>query len=86
MKDSYVFYKDKLNEEYRTVFDQIEMYVISQNIDENTVEDRLGELLDIFLSAGESGKDVHKITGNDLEHFCKTFCSDISCSEQSGSP
>lgn len=78
MKDSYVFYKDKLNKEYLAVFDQIEMYVLSQNVDENTSEERLGELLDIFLSAEESGKDVREITGNNLERFCKTFCSDFS--------
>ena len=27
MKDSYVFYKDKLQGEYKDVFDQVEMYV-----------------------------------------------------------
>lgn len=77
MKDSYVFYTDKLGKEYLDVFEQIEMYVQSQNVDDHTKEERMGELLDIFLSAEKMGKPVHKITGNDLEQFCETFCSDF---------
>ena len=77
MKDSYVFYKDQLNTEYKPVFDQIEMYVITQNIDESTMEERLGDLLDIFLSSQEAKKPVQKLVGQDLEQFCKTFCSDF---------
>ena len=77
MKDSYMFYTDKLGGEYKAVFERIEMYVQSRNIDEDMKEERLGELLDIFLSAAETGKPVRRITGNDLEQFCKTFCSDF---------
>lgn len=77
MKYSYIYYKDKLNNEYRNVFDQIEMYVMVLNIDESTREDRLGDLLDIFISAQNNGKPVQKITGNNLERFCHTFCADF---------
>lgn len=77
MKDSYVFYTDKLSGEYKEVFDQIEMYVNSQNADEIATEERLGELLDIFFSAEKSGKPVWQITGHNLERFCKAFCSDF---------
>lgn len=77
MKDSYVFYKDNLGKEYLEVFEQVEMYVLSQNVDEAATEERLGELLDIFLSAEKTGRSVSKITGNDIERFCKSFCSDF---------
>lgn len=77
MKDSYAFYTDKLNPEYKSVFDQVEMYVAMQNIDETTLEERLSDLLDIFLSAQEAGKPVQKIVGNNIEQFCKAFCSDF---------
>ena len=77
MKDSYVFYKDKLNAEYKPVFEQVEMYVSMQNIDEATHEERLGDLLDIFLSSQNAGKPVQKIVGSNIEYFCKTFCSDF---------
>ncbi len=77
MKDSYVFYKDKLQGEYKDVFDQVEMYVNCENVDEPTREDRLGSLLDMLLSAQESGRPVKKVVGNNIEDFCKMFCSDM---------
>ena len=77
MKDSYVFYKNKLDTEYKAVFEQVETYVLTQNIDDSTAEERLSELLDIFLSAQNARKPVQKIVGINLEVFCKTFCSDF---------
>lgn len=77
MKDSYLFYKDKLQGEYKTTFDQVEIYVNAQNIDELTCEDRLGSLLDMLLSAQEAGRPVQKVVGSSLEQFCKSFCSDM---------
>lgn len=55
MKDSYIFYKDKLGKEYLAVFEQVELYVLSRNVDESAIEERLGELLDIFLSTEAAG-------------------------------
>ncbi len=77
MKDSYIYYTDNLSGEYRETFEKIEMYVNSQNVDESAAEERLGELLDIFCSAQKTGKPVLRITGNSLEQFCRTFCSDF---------
>ncbi|MEE1218734.1 MAG: DUF1048 domain-containing protein [Ruminococcus sp.] len=77
MRDSYAFYTDKLTGEYRTVFDKIEMYIGTQTCDDITKEDKLSQLLDMFLSAQEEGKPVHKIVGGSVEEFCKTFCSDF---------
>lgn len=77
MKDSYGFYVDKLNSEYRQVFDQVELYIGTQGIDENTREENMGQLLDMFLTAQTAGKPVEKITGSNIEAFCKTFCSEF---------
>ena len=77
MKDSYVFYKDKLQGEYKNVFDQVEMYVNCENIDRITREDRLSSLLDMLLTAQESGRPVKKVVGNSIEDFCQMFCSDM---------
>ncbi len=77
MKDSYVFYKDKLGGEYASAFEKIEMYVLTQNFDEAAREERLSELLDIFLAAEAEGTPVDKITGGDIPLFCRTFCSDL---------
>lgn len=82
MKDSYVFYTDKLGGEYRKVFDQIELYVNTQQVDEPTKEERMNELLDIFLSAEEAGKPVERVVGNDIEAFCKAFCSEFDRSHR----
>lgn len=77
MKDSYIFYTDKLGKDYRRVFEQIEIYVLIQNIDDRTREERMNYLLDIFMSAEQAGKPPESVTGKNLEHFCKMFCSDL---------
>ncbi len=77
MKDSYVFYKDKLGGEYASAFEKIEMYVLTQNFDEAAREERLSELLDIFLAAKDEGRPIERITGGDIPRFCRTFCSDL---------
>ena len=77
MKDSYVFYKDRLRGEYLSSFEQVEMYVLTQSFDEAAYEERLSQLLDVFLTAQESGRPVEKITGGDIRQFCRTFCSDL---------
>lgn len=77
MKESYVFYKDRLSGSYLSVFEKIEMYVLTQGFDEAAYEERLSELLDIFLTAEADGQPVEKIVGNDIPQFCRTFCSDF---------
>lgn len=77
MKDSYVFYKDRLSGEYLSAFEAIEMYVRTQNFDEASNEERLSMLLDVFLTAQTTGRSVEKITGGDIPRFCRTFCADL---------
>ena len=78
IRESYTQYKVNLNDIYRPVFEQVETYVFAQNIDVKTREERMGELLDIFLNAQAEGKPVHSIVGNDIDRFCKNFCSDLT--------
>lgn len=78
MRDSYTLYQDKLEGEYRETFKQINLYFGTQKVDDDTQEEYMGDLLDIFLIAQEEGKPVEKITGKNLEHFCKSFCSDLT--------
>lgn len=63
MRDSYIFYTDKLQGEYRETFDRVNMYVGTQGIDDDTREEHMGQLLDMMLSAQESGKPVKKVVG-----------------------
>lgn len=78
MRDSYMLYTDKLEGEYKDVFKQIENYVMAERIDEDTQEEYMGELLDVFLIAQEEGRPAAKITGDDIGHFCKSFCADFT--------
>lgn len=77
MRESYMYYMDKLEGEYKKVFEQINMYVSTQFVDYTIQEERMSELLDMFLNAQASGKPVKKIVGNNVEEFCKVFCSDF---------
>lgn len=78
MAESYTNYKDQLSKEYQTAFERIEAYVFTCAVDENTREERLNELLDMFLTAQNEGRPVEKIVGKDIEKFSKLFCSSFS--------
>lgn len=78
MKESYTDYKDKLSGEYKNAFERIEAYVFTCIVDESTREERLNELLDMFLTAQNEGRAVEKIVGKDAEKFSKLFCSSFS--------
>ncbi len=77
MKDSYAYYKDRLEGEYYQTFDRIELYCVSQGMDDDSQERLLGELLDMFLTAQQAGRPVKRIVGGDLEAFCRQFCSGL---------
>lgn len=77
MKDSYAYYKDRLEGEYYQTFDRIELYCVSQGMDDSSQERLLGELLDMFLTAQQAGRPVKRIVGDDLEVFCRQFCSGL---------
>lgn len=78
MRDSYTLYEDKLVGNYKETFKQIDTYFGTEKVDEDTREEYMGELLDVFLLAQEEGRPVEKITGNNIESFCKTFCSNLT--------
>lgn len=77
MKDSYVFYTDKLRGAYKDVFEQVETYVNSLAVNEDAREERLGDFLDLLLSAQEEGRNVESVTGGDIGRFCESFCADF---------
>lgn len=73
--DSYAYYTDQLNPEYRAAFEQVQTYVTTSMVDENTVNSQLMQLVDVFLSAQNAGRRVESVTGRNIEQFCKNFCS-----------
>lgn len=82
MKDSYYYYTDKLAGEYKAVFDQIDLYIGTEAPDDQAREERMGQLLDMFLTAQQTGKPVEKIVGKNIESFCKEFCADFNWKNQ----
>lgn len=73
MAYEYIWYTDKLKGEYKETFDKVEIYASVRNIDADTQNDMLMELIDMFLMAQEEGKPVQKIIGSDIESFCNSF-------------
>ena len=69
MRDSYVFYVDKLEGEYRETFQGIEAYIIGISGDDDTKEEKMSTLLDLFLNAQEDGKPVQKLVGKNVKMF-----------------
>lgn len=74
MLNSYLLYTQKLEGEYKESFEKIDMYVGARQIRDHIKEEMMSNLLDIFLSAQEEGVPVQKITGKNIEAFCKEFC------------
>lgn len=69
----YIWLTDKLKGEYKEAFDKVELYANLRNVDEDTKDDMLMELLDLFLTAQKEGKPVRKLIGSDLETFCNSY-------------
>lgn len=78
MRDYYTFYVEKLTGEYREAFRGVEAYAVGLSADDDTMEEKMNELLDLFLNAQEEGKPVQKLVGKNMEHFCDTYFSDIT--------
>ena len=78
MRDSYVLYKDRLNDSFLPVFERVELFVLSCDMDKVTVESKLSELVDTFISEQEDGRAPEDIVGEDVRAFCRTFVSECS--------
>ena len=74
---SYTMYADKLNKEYTEAFDQVVTYLSTETIDEVTKDEQLGDLFDLFLTAQTAGRPVKRITGGNMEYFCRSFVSEF---------
>lgn len=78
MKVNYLLFKDKLKGEYAEAFDKIELYSNVTNIDFDTKNEMLSDLLDIFLNAQLEGKSIKKIIGSDIQKFCRLYFENYS--------
>lgn len=78
MKQSYILLEDKLNKEYKEVFERIDIYGNTHFIDGDVQSGKMMELLDSMLEAQNEGQSVSVIVGNDIDKFCKEFYSDYT--------
>ena len=76
MKDTYSIYKDKLKGEYQETFEKIDIYCnyLMKNYNDEKREEIMAEILDTFLNAQNDKKQITKITGNNIEKYCKNAC------------
>ena len=68
-----LYLQEKLEGEYRDVYERVDIYSMNTELDENTTDELLMNLLDSLLSAQENGQPVEKIVGSDIEHFCREY-------------
>lgn len=74
----YFDHKPRLNNEYRKTFDEIEEYCKLVLMDSESFDDSMNYLMDVFLTAQENKMPVKKITGGNIESFCKSFINDTA--------
>lgn len=77
MRDSYNNYTNRLKGEYKSTFSDIETFGWTVDIDNILFEEKMGELLDVFISAQNEEKDIESIIGNDVNIFCNNFFDEI---------
>lgn len=82
MKDYYRIYKDKLKGEYLQIFDKIELYSLVDGGNSDFYQERMMDLVDMFITAQTKGMPVEKIVGKDVETFCKTYFEDYTLKER----
>ncbi len=75
---SYTLGKDLLKGKYKETFLMIEDYAIISNLTGDLREERLMNLLDVFVTAQENNDPIEKIVGNDLYEFTINYLSDIT--------
>lgn len=78
MRDGFDWYKDKLEGEYLETFEQIELYGQVNVVASELYNDRMMELLDMFIEAAKDKVPVKNLVGDDIERFCKRCFSDDS--------
>lgn len=82
MKEHYGIHKDKLKGEYLQTFDKIELYSLVDGLDSDIYQERMMDLVDMFITAQAKRMPVEKIVGDDVEAFCQTYFADYTLKER----
>lgn len=76
-----LIYKDfveNLTGEYRSAFDQIELYLTTEIDDLDKRYELLNDLIELFLTAQDNEKPIEKLIGNNLLKFCNELVEAVS--------
>jgi len=78
MKMNYAAMMTELAPKWREVFEKAVTYANLNNIDTSFADERLTDLFDLLVTAQSEDKSVRKITGGNIELFCKDYFSDYT--------
>lgn len=76
-------HKEKLNEEYRPIFDEIMVYFRTSALPDKDIEMALQDILSSFLEAQASGKAVNDVIGDNYKEFCENIIVELKASPKS---
>lgn len=82
MAMDYLWLSDKLQGDYKEVFEKAEIFIGVKNITGDEADEMMMDLLDLLLSAQNAGKPVQKIVGTDTGTFCADFFSGYTMKKQ----
>lgn len=69
-EDLYINYVDLLKNEYKEIYERIDIYIASYGLVIDNKSEIMEDILDLLLTAQENQTPIEKIIGNDFEKFC----------------
>ncbi|WP_017417039.1 DUF1048 domain-containing protein [Clostridium tunisiense] len=76
IKDTNI-HKEKLDKEYRVIFDEIMVYFRTSALPEKEIEVTIQDILSSFLEAQEAGKTVDEVIGGSYKDFCENIIEEL---------
>lgn len=69
-EDLFVNYADLLKNEYKEMFERIDIYIASHGLVVDDTSEMMEDVIDLLLTAQENQTPIEKIIGTDFEKFC----------------
>ncbi len=82
IKDTNI-HKEKLDKEYRIIFDEIMVYFRTSALPEKEIEVTIQDILSSFLEAQEAGKTVDEVIGGSYKDFCENIIAELKSTPKS---
>ncbi|MBQ4283599.1 MAG: hypothetical protein IJB96_06710 [Lachnospira sp.] len=82
MSKGYIILRNDLKGDYKAVFEKVMMYAECNNMEGAVADEMLNNLIDSLLTAQSKEEPYTKVTGADIESFCKVYFQDYSWQEK----